>query len=1053
MSKADVAAFVTRWKDRGLTERALAQSHFNDLCDLLGVPKPTENRETDSSYGFEVRTELPGSAAFAKARKAGGSDAGQGHLFSIVTGITGGSSGGYCDVWMEGHFCWEYKRPGKYDSLDAVFAQLNYYKNDLGNPPLLVASDIDTIEIRTNFTGFVPVSYTIHIDDLFAPGEVWRESHPRRSPIEVLRAVFNNPGSLCPTERIDEITEKRAGEIGELAKYLRDRGNDPEQVAHFLMQIVFCYFAEDAEFLPKGVLTHLFSTSVDNQASFLPRVRDLFSKMASGGYFGSDKIEYFNGGLFIDSESVPDFNIPTTWLGKLAILGGKDWSNIEPSIFGTLFERSLDPDKRSQIGAHYTSRDDIMLVIEPVILRPLRAEWREVQEKIVKELERRSKSSTQAAKKKANERIGELIGGFHHRLWDCKILDPACGSGNFLYVALQALMDLELEVRTFAARPEIQFEVRSLVAPRQLHGIEINTYACELARVSIWIGYLQWHRAHGDKLGRTPILEPLDTIENRDAILAWADERGKSIDLWREGAACLGQADWPEADYIVGNPPFLGVRQFRQYGLHDEYVAGMFRSFDFPNTSDLCCYWFEILRQRIIETPGVRGGLLATQGIRGRDSRFVLERIVEEATVFFAWSDRPWVLDGAAVHVSIIGVTGGKSDERVLDGVTVSEINADLTTGLRLTVAESLRENDGLSFQGPVKVGDFDIDLDAARMMLATPSGPSELCPLQVLMRFRNGNSLNDRYDGDWIIDFALMSMEEAAQFEAPFKHVSKYVKPARLVQRREIRKKYWWRLGEPNPAMRSILNDLDRFIATCQTAKHRIWCWLESHDLAGQTIIGIGRSDDYFFGVLHSSVHELWALRQGTQLEDRPRYTPTTCFETFPMPWPPGSEPGKEHAIHAEISAAAHDLNVQREQWLNPPAWTKPIEEKIDRFDKFDDVAEVSGEEARRLIRQSAIDAEAAKHPKLKNRTLTNLYNERPTWLALAHKRLDRAVLAAYRETDPEGEWDPDWAEVWKETGAGQPTPADSEHFERRGEIDQRVLANLLRLNLSRNK
>ncbi len=228
--------------------------------------------------------------------------------------------------------------------------------------------------------------------------------------------------------------------------------------------------------------------------------------------------------------------------------------------------------------------------------------------------------------------------------------------------------------------------------------------------------------------------------------------------------------------------------------------------------------------------------------------------------------------------------------------------------------------------------------------------------------------------------------------------------------------------------------------------AKHRLFAWIATTIQPDKTIPVFARSDDYFLGVLHASVHELWALRMGTQLEDRPRYTPTTCFETFPLPWPPGKEP-VDHPAYQRISDAAQQLNEQRERWLNPPEWIDPIARQVDAEDTFEDVPEA----ARPLIRQSAIMARAAKDAKLKKRTLTNLYNERPTWLKLAHEKLDRAVLAAYAAVDKAGGWDEDWATVWKETGAGQPLPAGDPLATKRAEVDQLVLANLLRMNHER--
>ncbi len=1046
----NLRTFVERWKNSGLTERASAQAHFIDLCRLLDVPAPTDQRETDSTYGFEARTELAGSAAFAKARKAGADDAAQRHLFSVVTGSEAAKrSGGFCDVWKQDHFCWEYKRPGKYSNLDAVFAQLNFYRNDLGNPPLLVACDIDTIEIRTNFTGFVPKRYVIRIDDLLTPSDEWKKQDSR-SPMQVLRLVFENPEALKPRERVDTVTEELAKTIGELAKALREADHDPEAVAHFLMQLVFCFFAEDAGLLPKDLMTRLIGDSIEKTGSFMPRVRDLFAKMATGGWFGEHEIKHFNGGLFVDGESVPEgLSIGPAWLGKLKLVGNSDWANVEPSIFGTLFERSLDPDKRSQIGAHYTSREDIMLVIEPVILRPLRREWVETQETVTKELAKRAKVKTEKAKGAANDRIREAIDAFHTRLWSVTVLDPACGSGNFLYVALQSLLDLELEVRTFAAREEINQPVQPRVGPHQVKGIEINTYAAELARIVIWIGYLQWHRQHGDVLGRTPILERLDAIENRDAILAWADEDGNDIPVWREGASCKGQAWWPQTDFIVGNPPFLGSKVFRKFGMPDPYIDAMYASFDLPNSSDLCCYWFALALQCLAKSDSCRGGLLATQAIRSEASRNVLKKLTTRATIFCAWSDKSWLLDGASVNVSIICFSSDLTEQAMLDGRPVTSINSDLTSGTDTSASLKLSENQGIAARGIEKGGGFDVSHEMAATWLADPNSHGKP-NFAALKPYCNGMDVIRRPRGSWLIDFdPEWSKQECSLFQMPFQHVESHVKPVREKNRNPRLARDWWIHRSPVVDLRDRIDACNRVIVCANTSKHWAPRFGARTTIPDSSTTCFARSDAYFFGIVQSSVHELWAKARGTQLEDRPRYTPTTCFETFPLPWSPGCEPSGD-PLHEAISTGASELDTQRERWLNPPEWVKPIEDKIDRFDTFDDVAEVSGEEARRLIRQSAIDAACAADKRLKKRTLTNLYNERPAWLAMAHEKLDRAVIAAYASVDPDGNWDPDWAEVFKATGAGQPTTDEAEAAKRE-EVEQKILANLLRLNQER--
>lgn len=1049
--------FVKRWARRSISERAGSQSHFNDLCDMLGVPKPTDNPATDSDYCFEAQTEVSAAAVYST---------------EVVDGlpiyqVRASSGGGFADVWMRDHFCWEYKRPDKCKTLDTALLQLKIYKDSLGNPPLLIVCDNNRFEIHTNFTSYPPTTYLFSITDLAAPSDIWKRKHPAISPLEVLRKVFDDPNWFKPAKTTAAITEERATDIGQLAIALRDAGNDPHAVAHFLMQIVFCFFAEDIGLLPRDLFTDLIDKSRDDAANFPTKARRLFMAMEVGGSFGSDTIEWFNGGLFSDVETDPIINIASAWLGKLLLVARADWDTVEPAILGTLFERSLDPDKRSQIGAHYTSRDDIMLIVEPVVMQPLRQQWLNIQNDVREWLVQRAESETERAKKRVNEKIEKAIIDFVDHLGSIRILDPACGSGNFLYVAIQQLLALEHEVRALGARPEIGVTFTSRVYPGQLHGIEINDYAAELARVSIWIGYLQWLHANADRTNRRPILVPLNTIECRDAILNWEDADGNALQRYEKGAICAGVAHWPETEFIIGNPPFLGSKLFRKWGLPDPYIDAMYESFELPNTSDLCCYWFGVGRM-MIALHGPRVGLLATQGIRGGSNRAVLQSIKDTGDIFMAWSDREWILDGAAVHVSMVGFDDGTDQGRILDGQVVACINSDLSVGADIRSAAALKENNQLAFMGDTKGGAFDVTWDEARRMLEMPN-PQPLSNAEVIRPWMNGLDITRRRKGLYIIDFGPDRCEgEAAIFQAPFEHIVRAVKPKRIENRRASYAERWWVHVEPRPALLQALSPLGRFVATPTITKHRLFSWLEKSTVPDHQLILFARSDDYFFGVLHSAIHGLWALRQGTQLETRPRYTPTTCFETFSLPWAPGVEPtDNEHYV--TISEAAKELNELRENWLNPRTWIETVEKAVDSFEDFSDVPE----KARALLRHSAIMARATKDPKLKKRTLTNLYNERPAWLKLAHKKLDEAVLRAYAEVDPDGDWDPAWAEAYEPYGAGEivivrkedvkgkRAKADSAKviaakeaaIEKRRVIDEKILTNLLRMNIQRAK
>jgi len=1277
------ALFIAKWSPVTLPERASTQEHFLDLCHLLGQPTPAEADATGAEYTFEKGVAVTGPAPSRRGS----------------VGVPAGETRGFADVWWRGKFGWEYKRKNKYKTLDEAYRQLCQYREALENPPLLIVSDIARIQIHTNFTGTRKEVHEIRLEHIGHPDNLAK-----------LRRVFDDPHSFKPTLTTSLLTESAAAEFAKIADQLRQRNCDPHDAAHFLMKCMFCLFAEDVKLLPEKLFTKLLQRYRGSPDKLTDRLAELFRVMGSGGDFGADAVAYFNGGLF---DEAPPLALSSSEINAMLIAAEFDWGAVEPSIFGTLFERSLDPSKRSQIGAHYTSREDIMLIVEPVVMAPLRREWDAVTAEVEKLLVKRRSATAKSARKKADDAIAKTLDDFLHRLATIRILDPACGSGNFLYVAIQELLSLEKDVIIYASRPEIGQAMFPRVRPTQLHGIEINPYAAELAQVVIWIGYLQWMRDNGFAVPRDPILAPLQTIECRDAILDFgpptrvggSDSGAGPSEPRTPVRGQARPATWPEADFIIGNPPFLGSKLFRQYGLDEDYIQALYGAYDLPKSSDLCCYWFEQARQAVAGaaafrprgepdgaaafrprgTPArrerrgsARVGLLATQGIRGGDNRTVLEHIKQTGDIFMAWSDRDWILDGANVHVSMIGFDDGAEQSRMLDGRTVAQINMNLTALADLTAARSLPENSGIYVRSPEKGAKFEIPCELALKFLRQPN-PNGRLSIEVLHPWVNGEDLVDGRASYWIIDFHLCATErEAAGFEAPFQYVSDTVRGLRSRNSDPRMQTNWWRFRRSGEGVRGAAARFSRLLGTTMVSKYRLFRWIDPTIQPDKTIPVFARSDDYFFGVLHSSIHELWARRMGTQLrevESGFRYTPTTCFETFPLPWLPGAEPrpsgraevprdvnvaaheprdssraddasrdaavagrdlafgatylltwttygtwlpGDErgfvgrvpggaggHTIHNEpgqpydadderlrraararmkgaavhlepdsarvcaaafrqvadrynigihagaimathvhlvvtaadaepsrllnlfkgvssrrlgqsfgpraagawwtrggsyrslvndrairaatdyvraqpsalevfdhapeprpsgraevprdvnvaahayerISAAAQELNDHRERWLNPPEWIADWGRVIDARDKFEDVPG----EARPLIRHSAIMAEAARDPRFKKRTLTELYNERPTWLKLAHEQLDRAVLAAYAAVDPDGGWSEDLAAVWTDTGAGQPLPDDHPVAAQRKEIDQRVLANLLRLNLDR--
>ena len=1130
----NAAEFIAKWKKVELKERSAAQEHFLDLCRMLGHPTPAEADPTGETFCFEKGAE-----------KHGGGD-------------------GFADVWKKDFFGLEYK--GKHKDLDNAYNQLLLYRDALASPPLLVVCDLDRIVIHTNFTKTVSVAHEIPLERLGEP----------RS-LEILRAVFFDPEKLRPGKTSVAITQEAAQHFADMAESMRKRGLDSAEVAHFLDRVVFCLFAEDIGLLPNQIFTRITEKSGGDPAKFARFIAQLFEAMATGGEFGLETIRHFNGNLF-DGATVPDLTADE--VTRITASARLDWSAVEPSIFGTLFERGLDPAKRSQLGAHFTGKEDIDVLVDAVVMQPLRREWEEVKrvvhnllatgkktgsvsgrasgsagilpassqaggtpalqrshkewhsrgylphfdhpglvqsvtfrladslpaEKLAQwqaELEipagarafgpqvieyhrrieewldrghgscalrdsrvasmvagallhfdgeryrllawvvmpnhvhvlietlpgfplgdvvhswksysakqanqilaqtgrfwqeeyfdryirdadhlrearryieqnpveaglaktaeawpfgsssgrfsgsagilpassdaggtpalRQDKPLVGPAKKKAMGEAEAIIQRFLTRLQSVKVLDPACGSGNFLYVTLQKLKDLEKSVILHSMDSGLA-SFFPMIGPWQLYGIELNPYAHDLAQMTVWIGWLQWLKFNGFGSPEEPILRAMSSnFQCKDSILDLSDSANPK------------EPDWPKVDFIVGNPPFLGGNRIRKE-LGDAYVDALFKVYKdrVPAFADLCCYWFEKARAHIEKGGCKRAGLLATQGIRGGANREVLKRIKESGDIFWAVSDQDWILDGAAVHISMAAFDNGSEESRTLDGQPVATINPDLTSAADLTAAQTLRENLNLCFMGPSAKAPFDIDGETARAMLAATGNPNKRPNSDVIRPVASGIDLVRGSRGCWTIDFALMPMEEAAQYEAPFEYVKRVVKPARETRRDDFRG-CWWQYARPRPEMRGALKGLARHIVTPEVSKHRVFVWVLPEVLCNQQTLIFARSDDYFFGVLHSRIHEVWALEHGTQLETRPRYTPTTSFETFPFPKP---TPAQELAI----ADAARGLVAKRDEWL-------------------------AGQDS-------------------KPRHLTRLYNERPTWLDLAHKKLDAAVFAAY--------------------------------------------------------
>jgi len=954
--------FIRKWGPGGpahaLNERAGAQAHFIDLCRVLGVAEPGDA----DNYCFE-------------------------------RGVTRTGAGqGFADVWLRNHFAWEYKAPGK--NLDGALRQLMMYALPLDNPPLLVVSDRQRIEIHSHFTGTPSERHVVLLEDIVRP----EAQH-------LLRALWNEPERIKPQRSNRQITEEAASTFADTAERMRDAGVPADAVSHFLTQCVFSFFAEDVGLLP----ARLFERLVGLQATperLRVQLQQLLEAMRGGGPFGVDDIPWFNGGLF-QTVAVPPLTAPD--VAALKAASSLNWSAIDATIFGTLFERGLDPAKRSQLGANFTDATTIGRLVEPVVSRPLRAEWA-----VCKVLIEAALGKSKRHADKAYRDAQAVFTGFIERLKAYRVLDPACGSGNFLYLALKALKDIEHQVNLEAEALGLQRQY-DVTGPHNVLGIELNEYAAELARVTVWIGELQWRIQRGYAFKLNPVLEPLDHIETRDAVLG--------VD---------GQpARWPVADVVVGNPPFVGDKKMRGE-LGDSYTERLRAAYKgrVPGGADLVCYWFEQARAAIEGGRLQRAGLVATNSIRGGKNRVVLDRIVQTTRIFEAWSDEAWVNDGAAVRVSLVGF-GDYLRSASLDGKHVEHINADLTpggpSGPNLTAARPLAVNLGACFEGVKKYGSFDIAGELARIWLQRGGNPNGRSNADVLRPWVNASDVARRSSDTWVVDFTGLDAADAALYQDPFEHALKHVAPVRAMDRNERTRTKWWLFERPRPELREATAGLTRFIVTPIVAKYRTFQWRAAPTTPMNVLDVIARADDTTFGILHSRFHELWSLRLCTWMGvgNDPRYTPTTCFETFPFPagltpadtahqrteaMGGGNSPSPQpspasgrgsHAAripadlpaavrpHAEsIAIAAHRLVALRDAWLNPPEWTQRVPEVVPLGMSISPYPD-------RIVALPGFEKQLAQ------RTLTNLYNQRPAWLANAHQALDAAVAAVYGWAD----------------------------------------------------
>lgn len=934
-----VEAFIERWRDSGGLERANYQLFLTELCQLLDLPgpEPAGPDPTQNAYVFERRVDIHHS--------------------------DGSVNRGYIDLYRRGHFVLEAKQvseqhqSSRWDkAMLRAAAQADSYiralPTDEGRPPFLLTCDVGrTIEVYSEFSRsgatYVPFpdprSHRIHLEDL-------RDEQVRQR----LVGIWTNPDALDPARYAARVTRELSKTLAQLARALEKDGYHVERVAHFIKRCLFTMFCEDVDLLPRGAFTGLLEKLHKTPQHFRHAIASLWQTMNDGGYSGvlNHELLRFNGNLFRDIDPIA---LDQAQISLLIDAARHDWSQVEPAIFGTLLERALDPEERHKLGAHYTPRAYVERLVMPTIIDPLRDEWKTVQAAAAA-LENQGKE----------DQAMEEIRSFHHRLCEIRILDPACGSGNFLYVTLEHMKRLEGEVlgtlTDLGAGQNLLEMQGNTVDPHQFLGLEINPRAAAIAEIVLWIGYLQWHfRTHGHINPPQPVIKAFANIECRDAVLDYDrveykidEQTGRPVMRWDgktyKKSPTTGEdipdesaqepvevyvnprkAEWPETDFVVGNPPFIGAKRMRT-ALGDGYVQALRETYKgaLPNSADFVMYWWHTAAELVSNGHINRFGLITTNSIKQVFNYRVVEKHLQNTqhpvSILFAISDHPWVdsSDGAAVRISMTVASSGSRSGELLTIVRETgsdeeaptlefnrqqgKVFANLSIGADVLSAGSLQACQGLCSVG-IMVHGADLIIDEDR---AVKLGLSESRDLHKFVRpYVNGRDLAQSPRGLFVIDFYGLQPEEIKlRFPAAYQWILERVKPARDQKTDRSSRDKWWLPARPRPEWRSITRNLDKFIASTRVSKHRVFGFLGANYLPDDKVVGIGMQSSMALGALSSRIHTLWALRTGAFLGagNDACYNYSSCFETFPFPDP-------HEASEYRIKGLAEQLDSHRKQ------------------------------------------------------------------------------------------------------------------------------------------
>lgn len=962
-----IGDFVERWKSSGGSEHANYQLFLVELVDALGLPRP--NPVTDDDLNDHYRFERPVKFTHTSKARSGFIDLYRSGCFVLETkqGVNRKASQGV-DL-AKGKAAQKQTRTGHGvrgtsawdDTMLKARNQADNYaravsKED-GWPPFLIVADVGHVfEIYADFSrqgqGYNQfpdgIRYRIHLDDL-----------RREETRDLLRTIWTDPFSLDPSLKSAEVTREIAAHLAELGKSFEGQGHDGETVARFLMRCLFSMFAEDVELIPKDSFTELLRKLRGHPEDAEHALAGLWEAMDKGAFAHAFmiKVKKFNGGLFKNPSALP---LNAQQLKLLIEAAEADWKQVEPAIFGTLLERALDKRQRHKLGAHYTPRAYVERLVTPTIMEPLREDWRDVQTAVQR--------LTQDGK---DDEARRLVRNFHQKLCEVTVLDPACGSGNFLYVALEMMKRLEGEVSALLYELDVKQISYITVDPHQFMGIELNPWAANVAELVLWIGYLQWHfRTHGTAAPSEPVLRDFQNIRCGDAILEWSDrtprmdENGQPVTRWDgvttmrhpvtgeevpDPTAQLQVYDyakpkatiWPQADFIVGNPPFIGNKRMRE-NLGDGYVEALWHAYPkMPQSADLVMFWWEkaALAARAYDAKKGKGtrrfGLITTNSItmtfNTRVSQPHIDAPKNPLSLLFAIPDHPWVdaSDGAAVRIAmtvggkgnregmILSVTSEQREKSEADGRTVQFTNtkgkvlSNLRIGPDIQSSGKLESNSKLCFMGVIPHGEgMVVDQETARSLSKDQNGN-----IKILRPYSNGKDLISGKVDRLVIDAFPMDEDELRNV-APsiYQWLSDNVRPLREANRDKDLREKWWLHRRSNQDMRSALTGLNRFIATVETAKHRFFVFVDGEVLPDQKLRVVALNNAYFLALLQSRPHLVWSLARGATLEDRPVYNGTTCFDPFPFPDLTDDQRARLHALGEEL-----DAHRKRQQAAHP--------------------------------------------------------------------------------------------------------------------------------------